>query len=221
MLAKTKNPNRKEKEKQMIASLPDREIQLQEAERKRLEPKNRFQFLWDAFFRSRKFKLSQEDLAELEGIEKNLQRWNDAAGRIWSVRNNPQEVFDSYAGKYLNEPTEANYIAMMAHTFSQPFHGILMSRAGEQIEGYLAGERQRLYAPLVRKHLTRIYHSLLAEYSEQEKADKRSLQRLEGIASGGESQACIELRNQAERIRGLLDGGDLSNWREALGAFLP
>jgi hypothetical protein len=220
MLAKTKNPNQKEK-KQMITSLPDRDIQLQEAEKKRMEPKSRFQFLWDAFFRSRKFKLSQDDLAELEAIEKNLATWAEAGSRIWNVRNNPQEVFDSYAGKYLNEPTEANYIAMMAHSFAEPFHAILMARAAQQFEGYLAGERQRLYIPVVRKHLTRIHHSLLAEYGEQERADKKSLQRLEGIASGGESQACIELRNQAEQIRCLLESGDLSNWRDALGAFLP
>lgn len=205
----------------MIISLPDPQIQRQEAERKRLEPKNRFQFLWDAFFRSRKFKLSQDDLAELEAIETNLAKWAEAGNRIWSIRNNPQEVFDSYAAKYLNEPTEANYVALVAHSFSQPMHGILMGRAADQIQAYLNGERQRLFSPLVQKHLTRIYHSLLAEYSEQEKADKKSLQRLEGIASGGESQACIELRNQAERIRILLDGGDLSNWRDALGAFLP
>jgi len=219
-LARPETKKRKETKK-VIATLPDPEIQKAEAERKRLEPRNRFQFLWDAFFRTRKFKLSQEDLLELEAIEKNLSKWGEASNRIWETRNNPQEVFDKYAGRYLNEPSEENYIAMMAHSFSQPQHSWLMGRAGDQFTSYLNGERERLFPPLVRKHLTRIYHSLLAEYAEQEKADRKSLARLEGIASGGESQACIELRNRAEQIRQLLEGGNLSDWRSALGAFLP
>ena len=205
----------------MIATLPDPEIQKAEAERKRLEPRSRVEFLWDTFFRTRKFKLSPEELQELEGIEKNLSKWDEAAGRAWQARNDPQEVFDRYAGRYLNEPSEENYIAMMAHSFSQPQHSWLMGRAGDQFTSYLNGERERLFPPIVKKHLTRIYHSLLAEYAEQEKADRKSLLRLEGIASGGESSACIELRNRAEQIRQILDGGNLSDWRSALGAFLP
>jgi hypothetical protein len=108
----------------------------------------------------------------------------------------------------------------MAHTYDN-FTAGQISRAAEQVEAYLSGERQRLFTPIVRKHLERIHDSLSAEYSAQETADRGSLARLAGIASGGESAACVEIRVQGERIRELLQNDNLSNWREALAPFLP
>lgn len=204
----------------MITSLPDPEIQRAEAERKRLEPRNRFQFLWDTFFKTRKFKLTAEEVAELENIEKALSKWGAAGERVWAHRNNLQDTFDVYVGRYLAEPTEERFIAMLAHTYDQ-HTATQLARAGEQITGYLNGERARLFPPIVRKHLSRIHDSLCAEYVAQEQVDRKALERLSGVASGGESAACIEIRNQAERIKGLLEGGDLTDWRGALGPFLP
>ena len=205
----------------MIATLPDPEIQRAEELRRQLQPKNKFAFLWDVFYSRRKFKLSREELAELEGIENNLSRWATACGRIYETRQDPQAAFDRAAGRYLAEPTDENFHRMLAHNFSQPNLQILLGRAAEQFERYLNGERQRLFPPLVKKYLVKIHDSLVLEYHEQAQADEKSLKRLEGIASGGESQSCIELRVAAARIAGLLESGDLTNWREALGPFLP
>lgn len=205
----------------MIISLPDREIQAAEAERKRLEPRNRFQFLWDAFFKTRKFKLTADEVGELEAIDKGLRKWATACGRLYAVRQDPQAAFDTAATHYLNEPTDDNFYRLLSHNFSQPFFQNLIGRAIEQFENYLAGERARLFPPIVRKHLSRIHDSLCAEYVAQEQVDRKALERLSGVASGGESAACIEIRNQAERIKGLLEGGDLTDWRGALGPFLP
>jgi len=204
----------------MITSLPDPTIQAAEAERKKLEPRSRFQFLWDVFFKTRKFKLTDAEVAELTGIEKALAKWSAAGERVWAHRNGLQETFDMAVGRYLNEPTEERYLGMLAHTYDT-FTSQQLARAGEQISGYVNGERQRLFPPIVRKHLTRIHDSLCAEYVQQETADRESIKRLSGIASGGESSACVEIRNQTTRIKDLLEGGDLSDWRAALGPFLP
>lgn len=204
----------------MITSLPDHEIQRAEAERKKLEPRSRFQFLWDVFFKTRKFKLTDAEVKELTDIEKALSKWAAAGERVWAHRNNLQDMFDMAVGRYLAEPTEERFIAMLAHTYDT-FTATQLARAGEQITGYVNGERARLFAPVVRKHLTRIHDSLCAEYVQQETADRESIKRLSGIASGGESAACIEIRNQTDRIKKLLESGDLSDWRAALGPFLP
>lgn len=204
----------------MIVNLPDMQTQRAQAERAKFQPISRFQFLWDAFFKVRKFQLTKEDVAELTAIEKNLERWTLAAKRLWETRNNTQAVFDAYAAKYLNDPSEQNYVALLAHTYDT-FTAGQISRAAEQVEAYLNGERQRLFTPIVRKHLERIHDSLSAEYAAQETADRGSLARLAGIASGGESAACIEIRVQGQQIRELLQSDNLTNWREALAAFLP
>ena len=204
----------------MIVNLPDIQTQRLQAERAKFEPISRFQFLWDTFFKVRKFQLTKEDVQELTAIEKNLERWALAAKRLWDTRNNTQGVYDTYAARYLDDPSELNYLGLMAHTYDN-FTAGQISRAAEMAEGYLAGERQRLFTPIVRKHLERIHDSLSAEYAQQSTADRGSLARLAGIASGGESAACIEIRVQGERIRELLQNDNLSNWREALAPFLP
>lgn len=205
----------------MITTLPDPEIQRAEEVRRQLQPKNKFAFLWDVFYSRRKFRLTREEVAELEGIENNLSKWSTACARIYETRQDPQDAFDRAAGRYLAEPSEENFHFMMAHNFSQPNLHNLLTRAAAQFESYLNSERQRLFPPLVKKYLVKIHDSLVLEYHEQAQADEKSLKRLEGIASGGESAACIELRVAAARIAGLLESGDLSNWKEALGAFLP
>jgi len=58
----------------MITFLPDPEIQRAEAERKRLEPRNRFQFLWDSFFRTRKFKLTAAEALLEQGLADDLHK---------------------------------------------------------------------------------------------------------------------------------------------------
>ena len=204
----------------MIVNLPDIATQRLQAERAKFEPISRFQFLWDTFFKVRKFQLTKDDVGELTAIEKNLERWALAAKRLWDTRNNTLAVFDSYAARYLDDPCELNYLGLMAHTYDN-FTAGQISRAAEMAEGYLAGERQRLFTPIVRKHLERIHDSLSAEYSAQTTADRGSLARLAGIASGGESAACVEIRVQGARIRELLQNDNLSNWREALAPFLP
>lgn len=204
----------------MITFLPDPEIQKAEAEKKRLQPKNKFQFLWDAFFRNRKFKLTPEELKELTDIEKDLQKYHEGYRKILDCRNNTQDVFDREVSRFVADPTDENLVRVMAFTWDNFTHHQL-SRAGDAFLGFISDESNRRYPPIVRRHLTRIHDSLVAEYREQEKFDQKSLARLEGIASGGESQACIELRIRAEKIQELLEGGDLASWREVLAPFLP
>lgn len=204
----------------MITFLPDIEVQKADAEKKRLEPKNKFQFLWDAFFRNRKFKLTADEVKELTDIEDRMKKFRDGADRVWSFRNNAQDFFDQAVSRYTLDPSEDNFIRLLAHTYNpHTFH--LMSRAGDMVSGWVVGETNKHFSPIVRRHLAKIHDSLVLEYREQEKHDQKSLARLEGIAIGGESQACTALRIQAENIQNLLDNGDLSNWRDALGAFLP
>jgi hypothetical protein len=139
---------------------------------------------------------------------------------LWAFRNNAQDVYDLEINRYIQDPSGENFVRLLAHTFDHNTSN-LISRAGDQMAGWLATESQKLFSPIVRRHLEKIHDSLLLEYVEQEKHDQKSLARLAGIAEGGESQACIALRIQAENIQNVLAGQDLSNWREILGPFLP
>ena len=205
----------------MITFLPDPEIQRAEAERKRLEPRNRFQFLWDSFFRTRKFKLTAAEVVELEDAEASVRPWRDVLGKLWSISRDPDTHLWETIGKLKAAPTDQALQEFLLARHVSPAFGVQTEKAIGELQGVVNEKLTAAIVPLVRKHLTRIHDSLCAEYNAQEQADKKALARLEGVASGGESQACIEIRVQTERIRGLLDGGDLTDWRSALGPFLP
>jgi hypothetical protein len=205
----------------MIHTLPDPEIQRAKEEHRQQQPNKPFFFGWQNFFTKKKLRLTPTELAELEAADEKLQPWSSAAARLVEARSDPQGAFDRAAEHYLGEPNEENFYKMLAHNFANPFFHILMTRALDKFDNFLAAERRRLIAPLVTGHLEKIRASLLNEYREQSAADEKALSRLQGAASGGESSACIELRRAADRISDLLKTGDLSDWRAALGEFLP
>lgn len=204
----------------MITFLPDPEIQKAEAERKRLQPKNKFQFLWDAFFRNRKFKLSPEDVRELEQAEETARPWNEASRMLWDIVRDPDENLWRAIGRLKENPNPETVRDFLLARHVSPVFQNQTHKALDELRGTIEDKIRTNVVPLVRRHLERIHDSLVMEYREQEKSDAKSLARLEGLVTGGESQACIELRIRAEGIQNLLESGDLTAWREVLGPFL-
>jgi len=205
----------------MIATLPTREIQQAQAEQRRLQPRNPFSFLWNEFFAGRKFKLTGAEVRELQDAEASVQPWRDMTGRLWAIARDPEAHLWETIGKLKATPTQEALQDFLMARHASPAFGVQTEKAIGELQGAADEKLAAAVVPLVRKHLTRIHDSLCAEYAEQEAADKKALARLDGVATGGESQACIEIRVQADRIRGLLDGGNLTDWRAALGPFLP
>ena len=205
----------------MITFLPDPEIQRAEELRRQLQPRNKFAFLWDVFFSRRKFRLTQEEVRELEAAEATAKPWRDAMAHLWKISRDPDQFMWERIGDLKADPSPQNLQAFLASRHVSPVFPNQTQKALDELQGVAQQKIVENVVPLVKKHLARIHDSLVAEYHQQEQADKKSLARLEGIASGGESSSCIELRMQAQRIQGLLDGGDLTDWRSALGMFLP
>jgi len=205
----------------VITFLPDPEIQKAQAERKRLEPKNPFSFLWNEFFNRRKFRLTPEEVRELERAEATVQPWRDALGHLWKIAREPDENLWTHIGELKQNPGPETIRAFLLSRYVSPAFSVQTEKALDELQGEATKRLGEAVVPLVRKHLEKIHDALVGEYREQEASDKKSMARLDGIASGGESQSCIALRVQTERIQELLQNGDLTNWREALGAFLP
>ena len=204
----------------MITTTPDPETT------RHLEPQPPlpFRFLWDVFFGKRpKFRLSLADVEELEALEKKVEPWSRAVSRLEGVSTNPQGAFDAAVAACLASPSIAAADEIIALRWTPPFSSMQLGNALAQFYGKIAGMREELIAPVVRRHLEKIGRFLDAEYVGQFDADAKALGRLDGAASGGESGAARTLRLRCEETRAQLarPNAHLTEWRDILGAFLP
>jgi len=204
----------------MITTLPDPETT------RHLEPQPPlpFRFLWDVFFGKRpKFCLSLADVEELEALERKVEPWSRVVARLQSVSNNPQAAFDTAVAECVSSPSPAAADAIIALRWTPPYSSMQLGNALAIFYGKIAGMREELIAPVVRRHLEKIGRFLDAEYVGQFDADAKALGRLDGAASGGESGASRTLRLRCEETRAQLarPNTHLTEWREILGAFLP
>lgn len=204
----------------MITTLPDANIQAEQEIRRRLEPRNKLLFFWDRFFSARKFKLTAAEIEELKTAEAVSAPWDKIVNRLYDQIRDPNENLWVAIGKLKTDPTEENLREFLLCRSVFPQFYNQTRTALDELEGFTRKMRHEKVVPLVKRHLEKIHRSLVLEYDEQERSDRESLERLNGAITGGESEACIQLRNRAHDIEQMLASGDLSNWRACLAPFL-
>ena len=204
----------------MITTLPDPETT------RHIEPQPAipFSFLWDLFFAKRpKYKLSPADFAEITAAEETVAPWRTALAALDCCRINPQGALQDAIDACVESPSIASAERIIARLWAPPYFSMQLNQAAAILEGKIAGMREELLPPIVRRHLVRIEKFLQQEHDAQLAADEKALSRLDGAAAGGESAACRTLRMRLEETRRHLaaDPRGLCEWHAILGSYLP
>ena len=204
----------------MITTIPDPETT------RHIEPQSAipFSFLWDLFFAKRpKFKLSPADLAEITAAEETVAPWRTALAVLNCCRMNPQGALHDAIDACVESPSIASAERIIARLWAPPYFSMQLNQAAAILEGKIAGMREELLPPIVRRHLVRIEKFLQQEHDAQLAADEKALSRLDGAAAGGESGAARTLRLRLEETRRQLaaDPRGLCAWHAILGSYLP
>lgn len=202
----------------MITNLPETTRHLE------LQPALPFSFLWDLFFAKRpKFKLSPADLAEITSAEATVAPWRTALEVLECCRRNPQAALQDAIDGCVEAPSLAGAEKIISRLWAPPYFGMQLSQAAAILEAKIAGMREELLPPIVRRHLVRIERFLQQEHDAQLSADEKALSRLDGAAAGGESGAARTLRLRLEETRRQLaaDPRGLCEWSAILGSYLP
>jgi hypothetical protein len=179
-----------------------------------------FRWSWPKFFMSRtKYRLSRQEIQELERVEDELRPWSLMVEKLNELRGGDALVIAT-ASALAENPSEENLRRFLDSRWCPPFFGMQTGRGMELVANKHEELRQERVRPILARHLQKIAKMLEGELEAQRQADMDSVKRLNGaVEAVEESQACRTLRQQLEEVKRQLEAG-AHDWRAVLAPFL-